>query len=192
MTLTFHIPRRFAPSHSRLGRWLRRRTGDRLQAEALYIVVVTGLLLAGVLGSFLAWALLHASILADPTGPTALAYAITHLMAAGIGFFTVGWGFRPAITLTAGPGGLHIQQGARSVTLAPEHITAAETVDPVRYYRHERRYAATQDFVNHPERDVLLLRTARGAVVAVGLAAPDRAALVAWLDRTPALVTDHD
>ena len=192
MTRTFHISRRFAPSCSLLGRWLRRRTGDPRQAEALFIVVVTGLLLAGVLASFLSWALLHAPILADPTGPTALVYAGVHLAAVGMGFLLAGWGFRPPITLTAEPGRLHVRQGTRTVTLTLDQLAAVETVDPVRYHRHERCYAATQDFVNHPERDVLLLRTARGEVLALGLTASDRTALIAWLAPTPALVADRD
>ncbi len=186
MPLRLYIPRRFAPSHSLLGRWLRRRTGDPRRAEALFIVAVTGLLLAGVLGSMLGWLWLHPVLQADPTGPTALRYAGAHLAAALAGFLLAGWGFRPAIHLTAADGRLRVRRGPHTVSLDPADLAAVTTVDPLRYHRHERRYAGTMDFVNHPERDVLLLRTARGDVLALGLTAPDRAALVDWLATTPA------
>ncbi|RMH63248.1 MAG: hypothetical protein D6685_07935 [Bacteroidetes bacterium] len=186
MSLSLYIPRRFAPSYSLLGRWLRRRTGDPRRAEALFIVAVTGLLLAGVLGSMLGWVWLYPTLQADPSGATALRYAGAHLAVALAGFFLAGWGFRPAIHLTAADGRLRVRRGPHTVTIHAADLIAVATVDPLRYHRHERRYAGTTDFVNHPERDVLLLRTARGHVLALGLTAPDRAALIDWLATTPA------
>lgn len=150
---------------------------DARRAEALFIVALAGLILALGLASYLAWGLLVArgslSLLAFGLlqGSAVLVLGLTSLV-----------GFKSAIEVTCTSDALQIRQGARQVRIAVADLTSVESIPALRYYRHDARYAATQGFVNHPERSPLLLRTAAGDTVALGLTSPDQDALISWLD----------
>ncbi len=181
MHRTFYVPRRFHPAYSLLGRWLQRATGDERRAEALFLVVLSLLLLALLLGQYLAWALLSETILAAPTGPAAVAFWLAQGAGAGLCLTTCVIGFKPAVAVTADPAGLFLKQGRRTLTLAYDEIASAGPIPALRFYRHYARYAATLVFVNRHLDELLLLETIHGPVV-VGLLAPDRAALLGLLE----------
>ncbi len=177
MTHTFHIPSRFHPGYSLLGRWLRRCTGDPRRAEAFHILILTG--------AALLLLLIHAvarALLSPPGGPTGGFWAVeaAFLLPAPL----VGaWGRRPAAIISCELEVLRIEQGQRTLVLSYDAIETVETISPLRFHRHERRYAATCAFVGRLDHDLLLLKTTRGPVV-VGPAPEDHATLRACLDRT--------
>ncbi|NBC19043.1 MAG: hypothetical protein GVY18_17210 [Bacteroidetes bacterium] len=178
---TFTIPRRFHPAYSLLGRWMRQWLDDERRAEALFIIVLSLLALALLLAQYLAWALLQPAIEAAPEGSTAIAFWIGQVGAVVlvVGFCVIG--FEPAITVTADEHALHLQQKGTTLALPYDAIEAVDTITALRYHRHWRCYAATHDFVNRPDGDLLLLRTDEGPVV-LGLAPDDREALLDHLD----------
>lgn len=175
---TFHAPRRFHAGYSWLGRWLRRRT-DRLQGEALHVLVLTGMALALLLAHFLSWTLLHERLAASPTA-TALYWAgqLT-LLGAVLGIGVVG--FRPALTVTGTRRAVRLTQGPRTLSIPLDAITAVEPISAQRYHRHERRYAATRVFIGVRGDTVLLLRRTDGGPVVIGLPPDAQAALHQWL-----------
>ena len=177
----FHIPRRFHPGYSLLGRGLRRLTGDVRRAEALLVVVLVGGLLLLVGSQTLAWTLLQDVLDQAPRGPVALAFWGSHIGAL-VTYVLVGWiGFQPAITLQCTPKGLVLHQGRRTLTLPYSAINTVEPVDVVVFHRHWRRYAATHVFANRLPEKLLLLRTTSGPVV-LGLSPADQQALLAYLE----------
>lgn len=173
MTRTFQSPRSYDPSYSLLGRLLRYWTSDRLQSEALHIVVLTGLALAVLMGHYLSWALLKPVLVERPSwqmlfwGGQLASVAVL----AGLGLV----GFRPGVTVSCTPAGLEIEQGGRTETVPHDTIEEVDTVSALTYHRHYRRYAATNVFVGKLEEEVLLLRTPDGPVV-IALADPDEQA----------------
>lgn len=179
MPATFHIAPRFHPAYSLLGRRLQRRVGAMWRAEALYLVVLTGLLLAWLLGAYAGGALLqpqpgtrlHTLWWGTQAG-TLLLLGLTCVV-----------GIQPGVTVTGRPGSLTLARGRRTqLRLAWEDVHACETISALTLHRHYRRYAATRLFVNRLEAELLLLHTAHGPVV-VGLTPPDRAALLHLLAR---------
>ena len=180
-TLTFCIPRRFHPGYSLLGRGLRRLVRDPLRAEAFFILALTGLALLWLLVQYAVWAFLQPAPSA-PAGPAALRFWAVQGGALLFLVLTCVVGVAPAAVVTCAPGGrLRLRQGRRRLALDNAEIKAIKKITPLRYHRHERRYAATQAFVGRLRHDLLLLRTARGPVV-LGLAPQDQAALQRHLD----------
>ncbi|QXD16494.1 hypothetical protein GQ464_005975 [Rhodocaloribacter litoris] len=163
MSLSYVVPRRFDPTRSLLGCAIRRRVRDARRAEACFIVGLAGVLLALILAQYLAWALLHETIRAGGTAGTIFWLAQPGLLLVCLG--TCVLGFRPAIRITAGAGGLCVEQGGEVCRLAYAEIRGVETISALRFHRHERRYAATRAFVNRLEDPLLLIRTAEGPVV---------------------------
>jgi hypothetical protein len=182
VTRTFRSPRTFDPRYSLLGRAFRSWTGDRLRGEALYVVAMTGLALALLMGHYLGWALLKSTLAASPSGQTLFwaSQLASGLAWAGLGLV----GIRPAVTVTCTATGLDLEQGGRTRHVAYDALEAVETVAATAYHRHYRRYAATAVFVGALPDEMLLLRTDRGPVV-VGLADPDdQAALRVHVETT--------
>jgi hypothetical protein len=184
--VTFTISRRFHPAYSLLGRWMRRWLDDDRRAEALFILVLSGVALTLLLSQYLAWALLKPFIAAAPDGPAALAFWIGQVGALGLVIGTCVVGFQPAITVTADTDRLRLRQHDRVLVVPYAAIGDVSIISARRYHRHWRRYAATHTFVNHPDDDLLLLRTDIGPVV-LSLAPDDREVLLDHLDarRTP-------
>ena len=178
-------PGRFHPGYALLGRWLRRRTRDPLQAEALQILVLTGLALGLVLIHALLWAFWYPALQADPTGPVALVIGGGSLGAVvlviGLGVL----GFAPEVVVWGDAAHLHIRQGRRGLRLPYEQVESVAQITPLVYHRHYRRYAATHSFVGRVDGDLLLLRTPQGPVV-LGLLPADQDLLQALLEASAA------
>jgi len=166
--LTIRIPPRFHPAYSLLGRWMQHRLGDVRRAEALFLVTLSMLVLGLVLAQFLAWMWFQAAIVADPTGPTAIAFWLGQVGGLMLCLFTCVVGFTPAVVITMTPTALHLRRGRHERTLRYDEITSVASLSARRYYQHFGRYAATDAFVNRLTPEVLLLHTARGPV-ALGL-----------------------
>lgn len=181
MNHTYYMPRRFRPTYSVLGRWLRRRSGDERHAEALFILAVVGLALVLLLAQYLAWVLLKDALTAEPLGPVALGFWGGHLAAFLLFFFGAVLGFKPAITVTRTAEALHIQQGGKRHAYAYATMQQVTPISALRFHRHWRRYAQTQVFVNKIEDPLLLLHTTHGPVV-LGLAEEDLHALKTALE----------
>lgn len=168
MTPIADSPRCFDPSYSLLGRAIRAWTSDRRRAEALFIVVLTGLALVLLMTHYLGWALLKPVLASNPSwqlffwaGQLA---SVALLGALGL------VGFRPGVAVRCTSAALELTQGARTQTVPYEDIDRVETISATTYHRHYRRYANTDVFVSVLEEEVLLLRTAEGPVV---VALPD-------------------
>ena len=141
---------------------------DERQAEAAYLIAVSMLLLVLLLTQYLAWALLGSMMQADPGGSVALLFWGTQ----GVGmilFVLLGViGFKPAVTVTIEPEGLHVRQGERTCTVHYDDMDTAEPLSALLFHRHYARYAATQVFVSQMPTTLLLIKTAHTPVV-VGL-----------------------
>ncbi len=160
--LRLHIPRRFDPAHSLLGRAVRRAVADPRRAQALYWVLLVGLALGLLLAGQWAWALRHEALAA---GSGAVLFwgvqAGAWLLLTGTGLV----GFQPGAVVVCTERGLHLRQGARRLELPYDAVESIETITPLRFHRREGRYAGTHVFATHLRHDLLLLRTARGPVV---------------------------
>lgn len=174
--MAIHVPARFHPAYSLLGRWMQRRLGDARRAEALFLVALSMIVLGLVLAQFLAWLWLQSAILADPTGPVAMAFWLGQVGGLMLCLFTCVVGFTPAVGVTMAATGLCLRRGSRERILPYAEITSVESITALRYYRHYGRYAATDAFVNRLTPDVLLLHTP-GGPVALGLPPKDHDAL---------------
>lgn len=182
MTRTFEAPRTYRPSASILGRAIRAWTNDRLQGEALYLVMITSLTLVLLLVHYLSWALLNPVLTAHPAWKTIFwgAQAVSILALVGLGLV----GFRPAVRVTCSPDAVRIQQGNRTCTLTPSDIEDVALISARRYHRHYRRYAATHVFISTIPEQMLCVRTHDGPVV---VAIPDPDAQAALLDHLETL-----
>ncbi len=175
MTSSFYAPRSFDPSYSLLGRALRTWTGDRLQGEALHIIVCTGLGLALLMSHYLSWTLLRPLFTAHPSWQTMFwgGQALSVCVWAGIGLI----GFRPGVTVSCIDSALTLKQGTRSQIVPYNDIEHVEPVSATTFHRHYRRYAATTIFVSRLPDEVLLLRTPDGPIVVALPNTDDREAL---------------
>lgn len=187
----FHAPRRFHPGYSPLGRWLRRRTGDHRYAEALHVLLLTGLALALLFLHFLSGALLGELWAAQPSARWIYGLSLAGLGGAGLVPCVVG--LRPALTVTCAADTLRLAQGASTITVPYAALASVQRITAQRFHRHERRYAATRTFLGVLDEDVLLLRTADAPPVVIALPAADLDALQTHLEtaRTPAR-TEND
>ncbi|HMB94209.1 MAG TPA: hypothetical protein VKP65_25390 [Rhodothermales bacterium] len=147
---------------------------DERQAEAMYLIVVSMLLLMLLLAQYLTWALLGSTMQADPA--TLLFWG-----AQGVGvvlFVLLGiLGFKPAVTVTIEPEGLHLCQGKRTCAVPYDEMDTVEPLEPLLFHRHYARYAATQTFVSQRPTTLLLIKTAADPIV-VGLRPEDHLALL--------------
>jgi hypothetical protein len=163
MPLSLVIPGRFHAGWSPLGRALRSHTGDRLRAETLQIVLLTGGALAWLMGVYAGEVL--ADLLALP--PLALWAGL-----AGTGLLLVlvgGVGFCPPVVVTCSGRAVRVERGRERLRLPYAALTTVETVDAREYHRHHRHYAAVRPFLNGSRAPVLLLQARGGPVVALGL-----------------------
>lgn len=182
MPRLFHTSRRFDPRYSALGRWLRHWTGDRRRADALHILIGTGLALATV-ATYFVTGTLHPGGLSLEYG-TALLGGLVLL--GGLSLV----GIRPPLAVVCRDDAEHLdlKQGPHTLTVPYDAIESVELIAALRFHRHERRYAATHVFIGRLGDEVLLLRTHRGPIV-IGLdAADDQVALADHLEtaRAPA------
>jgi hypothetical protein len=167
LTHAFSSQRTFRPTHSLLGRALRRWTGDRLKGEAYYILALTGLVLALLMAHYLGWALLQPVF----TGPDGAWYQTVFWLGqlasvavvAAVGLV----GFRPPLTVRCddAAGRLCLSQGDRSCAVDYDAVGAVSLIPARRFHRHYRHYAATRIFVGRLDDEVLLLETSTGPVV---------------------------
>lgn len=170
VTRTFESPPSYHPSHSLLGRSLRRWTGDRLRGEAVFVVVLTGLTLVLLMTHYLGWALLSPLFSTNPVWQTYfwIAQGASVLLLGGAGLI----GFRPAVQVRCLPEVLHLTQGDRTRSVPHEAIYDVDIISARQYHRHYRRYTATDIFISHLPDRVLLVRTAQGPIV-LALSDPD-------------------
>lgn len=167
LTHAFSSQRTFRPTHSLLGRALRRWTGDRLKGEAYYVLVLTGLVLALLMAHYLGWALLQ-PIFTGPDGAWYQTVFWLGQLASVVAVAAVGLvGFRPPLTVRCDDeaGRLHLTQGDRSCAVDYASVETASLIPARRFHRHYRHYAATRIFVGRLEDEVLLLETDTGPVV---------------------------
>ncbi len=168
MPQTYHIPGRYHPFYSLLGRGMRRWIGDERRAENLFIVAVV----LGGTGLVLLQFLVMAAIEFPAGGPPAWVWA-GQLGVLGAFLLTSMIGYQPKIKVTYSGRRLEIEQAGRSTTINCSDIESAELVSDQTYYTHYGRYARTRAFVNHLPPQVLLLRTENHPIV-LGLREQDR------------------
>lgn len=176
----FTIPRSFSPTHSPVGRLIRRRSGDRLRGEALYLFIVTMAVVGWLLAGFAAWALLADRITSDPTGPVALAFLAVQIAGPVLGFLVAGVGFRPEIHIRVGEGRLTIDQGSDRFVMPLDDRVTVRPLDAVTYHRGLRRFETTHPFINRPVDSVLVV-TSDATHFVLGLEPEESAALVGLL-----------
>lgn len=155
--------------------------GDVRRAEALFLITLSMIALGLLLGQFMTWLWLQPAILAEPTGPVAVAFWLSQV--GGLMFFllTCVVGFTPAVVVSMKSTGLHLRRGTRERILPYTEITSVESIAARRYYQHYGRYAATDAFINRLTPDVLLLHTPDGPV-ALGLPPDDHTAVLHHLE----------
>lgn len=185
---TFHVPPRFHPGYSLLGRWLRRRTGDRRYAEALHIVLMTGFVFTLIFGHFLGSALLAATATPQATA----VYWLVQASIAGLALATGVVGIRPALAVTCTDDALRIEHGDRALTVPYAALASVRRITGQHFHRHARRYAATRAFLGVLGDEVLLLRLVHGGPLVIGLPAPELARLHDVLDETARAATRTD
>lgn len=195
LTRTFHTSRSYHPSYSLLGRLVRAATGDRLRTEALFVVILTGLVLLLLLTHYLGWAMLQPVF----TGPDGTDWQITFWIGQVASVLTLGLlagiGFRPGLTVECGPDAVHLSQGRQTLSLPYSAIGETALISARQFHRHYRLYAATRIFAGTIRAEVLLLRTDNGPVVVALDRLDDQVALRGLLtERTeePAPVLEED
>lgn len=156
---------------------MKRVLDDERQAEAVYLIMASLLLLTLLLAQYLAWALLNTTMQADPAGPVTLLF--WGLQGIGVVLFVLLGilGFKPAVAVTIEPKCLYLRQGERTCLVPYEGMEAVEPLSALLFHRHYARYAATQAFISQMPATLLLIKTARGPVV-VGLRPEDQLALL--------------
>lgn len=183
MTLEFHVPRRFHPACSLLGRLIRWRVRDERRAEALYIVTLAVVVMGVLLVQYTAWAFLKTPILAAPRGTLAMTFWLAQVGSVLLVLLAGAFGFKPAVHVRCTPTALLVRQGIRTLHLAIEDIGEATLVPATTVHQHYRRYAATQVFASWYTPTMLLLTAPYGPVV-LGLAEEDARRLLACLETT--------
>ena len=180
MARTFESPRSYHPSASLLGRLIRGWVDDRLRGEALYLVTLTGLILAVLLAHYLGWALLKPVLTDHPTWQAAFwgGQVASVLVLLGIGLV----GFRPPVRVTCGPERVTIQQGDQGRTLSPSTLEEVSLISAQDYHRHYRHYARCQVFISALPDEVLCLHTDDGPVIVAMPTAESQAALIDHLE----------
>lgn len=169
--LTIVIPGRFHPAWSPIGRGLRRLTGDRLQAKAFHLFVLTGGALLWLMALYAADALaealaLQSSVLYALLGGTGLLFALAGAV-----------GIQPQARVTCTSQAVHIERGRERFHLPYDTLAAPKPVASRLYHRHYRHYAAVHPILGASEGPVLLLPARSNLIVALGLCAKSRAAL---------------
>ncbi|GAB5521629.1 MAG: hypothetical protein RhofKO_38800 [Rhodothermales bacterium] len=177
-----HIAARWNPTYSLLGRWMRRRVADRWQAQAYTVLAASGLLVALIIASFLAWGVWGEVISADPEGPVALRFwwIQAAAMIAGLVLTLAGWS--PAIKLTVDEAGLTVETPHVTHTMPHWTIERVAPISAVTYHRHYRRYAGTTPFVGALPSQLLLVESEAYCWV-LGLDAEAQAAVLHALSR---------
>jgi len=179
----FTIPRSFSPTHSVVGRLIRRRSGDRLRGEALYIFIVTMAVVAWLLAGFAAWAMLADVITADPAGPAGLTFFGIQVAVPIVGLLIAGVGFRPEIRIEIDGSRLVITRGSDQHEWPLDEPLSLRTIDAVTYHRGLRLLDTTRPFINRPAENVLAI-TLGDETVVLGLAPEDRKELESLLSRS--------
>jgi hypothetical protein len=149
---------------------------DRLRGEALYLVSLTGLILAVLLAHYLGWALLKPVLTAHPTWQAVFwgGQVASVLVLLGIGLV----GFRPPVHVTCGPETVTIRQGDRRRTLSASALEDVSLISAQDYHRHYRHYARCQVFISALPDEVLCLHTADGPVIVAMPTPESQAALL--------------
>ena len=160
-----------------MGRLLRRLTEDRLRAEALHIVVLTGGGLGWLMSFYMAEALSEWTALSPLTVWPSLGAA--GLLMALVGFF----GVRPRTVITCGPRAVHIERGGERLRLPVALLDHTEVVSSQVYHRRYRHCAALRPFLNSGDGPVLLLHPREGPGSALELRETHRDALQAHLSK---------
>lgn len=163
MRRTFSSPAAYHPSYSVLGRAIRSRVDDRLRGEALFIVVLAGLILILLAGHYLSWVFLEPLLADHPTweGWFWGGQVITALAWAALGLV----GVRPGVQVICTDDVIEVTQGSSTLKIPRSSLSNVDRISSTRYYRHYRRYAATRVFVSQCPDQVLLLRTETGPVI---------------------------
>lgn len=162
--LTVRLPRRLDPYEAPLGRWLRRRHADPLQAEVWTLVGLVFLGLFVLTVQYATW-VVGQPLLAEPEAAAWLWGVQATVL---IGAVVVGLAGRSPETVFAWDAtlpGLRVQQGSRTLTIPRADVAGAELISGQLYHRHYRRYAATCAFVHRVPATLLLVHTPDGPVV---------------------------
>ncbi|MEM6646367.1 MAG: hypothetical protein AAF730_08945 [Bacteroidota bacterium] len=171
-SLHAHIAARWDPTHSLLGQWVQRKTADRWQAQAYFILVSISLLVVLVIANFVAWGVVGASITAAPEGSMAVAFWWSQLAAfGGWGLISL-FGWAPGVQVDVNEAGLVVTQAERTLTMPRWTIERVEVISAMQYHRHYRRYAGTTAFVGALPPHLLLVESEAYCWV-LGLAADD-------------------
>lgn len=171
-------PRRFAPDRSVLGRLTARFAGDRRVGEGLYYACLC-LLIAAVL-FVIQWAGLLL-----PTHMEAVAvFAVQVLLGLGaVAFGLIGW--QPALQVKVDSGMLELGRGDARLRIPTGAISHVRRVTAEEVHLHWSRFRRTHLFMHRATSEALLLRTADGNPVVIGLSSGDLARLArALADRS--------
>jgi hypothetical protein len=173
--LTCTAPRSFAPTRSALGQLVRRCIPDARQAEAAYWVVLVVLTATALLLGHWAWL-----ALAGAAGPAEVLVATMAGLALAA-FAFAGW--QPEIAVTVTEDRLRVRRGSDTCDVPLDRVATTRRVPATEAHAHWLRYAATRAFVNRMPEELLLLRTADGMPVLVGLPEPELERLEAEVAR---------
>lgn len=179
MTDRYAIARRFDPTYSLLGRWLRGRS-DRLRGEALYyLFAITGLV-ALTFAVLVSWALLGVDAPADTAG-TLLFTGVLALAALAFAVVCV-VGFKPKAIITISRDAIQLAQGRHAVRMLLTDITEIATVTALTFHRRFRHFAHVHEFSGRPAGSYLLIKT-EDCIVGIGLQESERQDLARALRR---------
>lgn len=156
------IPRRFHTGYSLLGKAVRKRIGDRLYAEGMYILILAAILICAVLAFYLGWALLQPVI---QTEQDAFIFACAQAFVAMFIFMTCIWGYKPALQIEYSSEALVIKHGDLARRISAGSVRSCSPLSALDYHRHFRKYGQTLFFSNRSSDHLMLIRTDDGPVV---------------------------
>jgi len=167
--ITYYIPAGYDVFRSALGRWIGGRIHDRLQAEARFILVVTGLVLTVFAVNYGGWVWFGEDIVVAPLSATAVQYYCVQLLLILGAIAATGIGFSSAVLVELDVEKLTVSRGrSGSVSIAIREIQSARAMNTQLFHRTLRRQDGVEIFINRTPSSIVLVET-RCRIIALGL-----------------------
>ncbi len=164
--ITYTARARWCPSRSLLGRFFFHRVDNRRQAEAWYIIAISGIIVVAVIVQFITWSLLAAEITTNPV--IAMWYWSLQIAAGSLILIGGFLGYCPRISVGVSEHLFRVRQGKRSFEIDLASLTGLRIVPALHYYRQWRRRGNVEHFMTHVPPDVLLIFYGKGCI-AIGI-----------------------